>query len=165
MPGWAVAICQPGGEAKAIFNCTRQGFEIFVPKLRVKKFGWRGRKVVRDEWLFARYFFVWIDGQWHSLLGTIGVSGVIKNGEAPALLSETVIDAVRARCDRDGYFIPTTVSKFKIGERVRVAGDGAYHGHIAIYQGMKPGDRADALVQFMGAWVHASIKEGDLTAV
>src|ERR1700690_1104354 len=106
MPGWAVAIAQPQAESKAILNCARQGFEIFVPKIRVKRFGFRGRRTVRDEWLFGRYFFVWIDDQWHSLLGTIGISGVIKNGEAPALLSDAVIDAVRVRCDRDGYFIP-----------------------------------------------------------
>lgn len=163
MAGWAVAIATPGQETKALANVARLSFEFFCPKIRVKKFGWRGRRFVRDEWLFNRYFFVAAKDRWVELEATIGVSGVIRFGEIVATLPDGIVSSVRERCDQDGFYIPVERGRFKRGQRVRI-GDGPYIDRIGIYQNMKSGDRADALVQFAGAWVRASVGERELAA-
>jgi transcription antitermination factor NusG len=151
---WVVAIASPGCQTKALAHVRRAGWEFFCPRIN-----WRGQ----IEWLFSRYFFVNTD-RWYELGTTIGVQGVIRFGETIAMLSDDVVQTIRQHCDVDGFYNqPPSQSRFRCGQRVRIH-NGPYDNQIGIYQGMRPNERADALVLFMGAWVHADLNEGDLVA-
>lgn len=156
---WSVAFSHPQQEQKAVNNVTQLGLEIFFPRIQTRK-SFRGKRQWIEEPLFPRYFFVSLVDQWHSLLSTVGVAGVIMTNGKPARVPEKIVDDIRLRCNRDGVYVPYRF-RFQVGQRVRVE-RGALKGHFGIYRGMRSEDRADVLIQMLGTVVHASFLEGDL---
>jgi transcriptional antiterminator RfaH len=157
MPGrWAVAITQPQQEAKVVIHAERSGFECYLPLYRtVHK---------RLTPLFPRYVFVDARGFWRQLLSTIGINGVIMDGNKPATLSDEIIDAIRLRCDRNGVFIPPPKPrKFGYGQRVRVD-CGPMLGLTGIVRRMRGRDRVEILISMLGRRAAVHIYEGDLRA-
>jgi transcription antitermination factor NusG len=160
--GWAVAIAQPQQEQKAIFNVERAGFQTYCPRIRTKRFYGR-KRVASSELLFPRYFFVQMQEQWSAIKRAVGVSGIIMQGERPALLSDATLTGVRSQCDAQGYFIPPSPFQFKFGQRVQIE-RGPFNGQFGIYKGMRSEERAFVLIQWLGAMRRVDVAEDSLVA-
>jgi transcriptional antiterminator RfaH len=156
---WSVAYSHPNQERKAVSHVSNLGLDIFFPRIQTRKVV-RGTRQWIEEPLFPRYFFVCVADQWRSLLSAVGVAGVIMSGDKPANVPEKIVSDIKHRCNRDGVYVPYRF-RFQTGQRVRVE-RGALKGHFGIYRGMRSEDRADVLINMLGAMVHASFLEGDL---
>jgi transcriptional antiterminator RfaH len=159
--GWSVAYSHPRQETKAVQNVAQLGIEIFFPRIQERKF-FRGKRQWVEEPLFPRYFFVSLVDQWHSLLSTVGVAGVIMGVDKPATIPTSLVEEIKRRCNSSGVYVPYRF-RFRKGQRVKIE-NGALKGHIGIYRGMRSEDRADVLIQMLGSTVHASFLEGDLVS-
>jgi transcriptional antiterminator RfaH len=156
---WSVAYSHPNQERKAVDHVAQIGLDLFFPRIQTRK-SVHGKRQWIEEPLFPRYFFVCVSDQWHALLSAVGVAGVIMFGGKPARVPEKVVADIKYRCNRDGVYVPYRF-RFQTGQRVRVE-RGALKGHFGIYRGMRSEDRADVLINMLGAVVHASFMEGDL---
>jgi transcription antitermination factor NusG len=96
----------------------------------------RERRRWSDRWrdvvcpLFPGYLFVRAAGvEWHRVLHTRGVLTVVKNGESPALLANTVVARLRDAIERNGDLLEPVadVVNYRRGDEVIVQ-EGALRG-------------------------------------
>jgi transcription antitermination factor NusG len=147
MSYWAAAQLVPQRDGLAL-HCLRQaGFETYAPRLRERRTV-HGRKVVRTPLLFPGYLFVLIELQWHTARWAPGVVRLVMNGTAPVAVPDRVIDALRAR-ERGGLIELPRPPKFRPGDHVRVL-HGPFIGQVGLFAGMKPRERVEVLLGFLG---------------
>src|ERR1700736_4723640 len=102
---WYVVHTQPKHEARADLNLRRQGFATYLPRYLRKRRHARRNEIVAAP-LFPRYLFVAVDlarDRWRVIQSTFGVSHLVVVGGAPLPVPDRVVNAIRAREDRDGY--------------------------------------------------------------
>lgn len=143
---WAVIMTHPNRERVADENIRRQGFETWLPR-------------TADGVLFPRYLFVSIIDVWHTLLSTIGVSAVLRNGEQPAYVREDQWRELRARESKGFVVLPK--HGFERGQTVRID-EGMFFGEQGLYDGMVGEQRAWVLLRALG---RIQISERYLSAV
>ena len=146
---WAVARCAPHNERLAAASVVAAGFEIFVPRIRVKAI-----KRWKTLWLFPCYFFCRIEGAWRPIERSPGVRDVVKFGITPAPMPDAEIAKLLARADADGIIRlnaqPTVERKhFEAGENVRII-DGPFKGLDAVDAGRSGHDRVAVLRNVLG---------------
>jgi transcription antitermination factor NusG len=164
---WLCARTKPSRELWAAENVVNQGHDYYLPRTleQVIVVGISGtRKEMRAKVLFPGFLFVRTNGEWHFLLGTFGVS-LILFGNSPAVVPDKVIDAMKAR-EVNGYVeLPAPKQqRRKVGDAVRVR-DGAFSGHVGIYQGMNARDRSKVLLDMLGQKTNVLIADALLEAV
>ena len=101
---WYVAQTQPHGESKAVAHLARQGFEVYLPRYLKRRRHARKIETVSAP-LFPRYVFIMIDmaaQRWRSINSTTGISRLVCNGEAPAVVADGVVEGLRRREDAAG---------------------------------------------------------------
>ena len=156
---WAVALTSPQMETTAARNATKDGFEVFLPKIASKtKAG-----ANRVEALFPGYMFVVVKDAWHELLMTIGVRGIVSCSGKPSTLVDSEIDRVRAMCNRNGFLVPSLIPKFRRGQKVQI-NSGPFRYEAAEFETMLPNRRAAVLIEILGHKVRMRMSEGDLIA-
>jgi len=156
---WSVAITKPNNENRAEVNLVRQGYLTYLPKY-LSKVG----KEIKVKILFPRYIFVRIEDQWHRINNTFGISRVLLNNESkPAVVSDKIIDNLKLKEDNKGLISLPEPPKFKQGESVRVA-NGSFSGYRALYDGMRPNERARVLIEMLGQQVSIELDERDLVS-
>jgi transcriptional antiterminator RfaH len=145
---WVVAQTKPQQERWAAENVARQGFSWYLPLTRIKRQPRRPAKLVC---VFPRYLFVFTEGQWHSLLGTYGVTSLVMSGNGPATLPQNAVDALKRREDGDGLIIlpNSPTGRFKAGEPLRV-NQGPFSGITGICAQDSAADRVKVLIEFLG---------------
>jgi len=156
LASWVVAKTRPLCELKAGRNLRQQGFEVYLPQMRTPN--------QRVALMFPSYLFVQVIDRWYSILGTIGVSYVLRDGDVPARLPETFVDSLKAR-ERDGAVVldeapSEVVPALKVGQRVRIVG-GPLQGKLGLYDGMTAHQREVVLLGSLGRVEMAS---GNLVA-
>jgi len=157
---WSVAITKPNNENRAEVNLVRQGYLTYLPKY-LSKVG----KEIKVKILFPRYIFVRIEDQWHRINNTFGISRVLLNNESkPAVVSDKIIDNLKLKEDNKGLISLPEPPKFKQGESVRVA-NGSFSGYRALFDGMRPNERARVLIEMLGQQVSIELDERDLVSV
>ena len=90
---------------KAAANLERQGFAIYLPRYQKRRSHARKVDTVARP-LFPRYLFVAIDlatQRWRAIQSTLGVSHLVCWSDRPASVEDSVIDALKAREDEDGF--------------------------------------------------------------
>jgi transcription antitermination factor NusG len=147
-PFWAVAQLVPGRTQFALAMLTRAGFQPYCPLLREWRTGRRGQQQ-REVALFPGYTFLVIQLQWHAARWAPGTLGLIMNGIQPARVPDNVIDDIRRREVRGAIELPKP-AEFRPGDPVRIL-SGAFEGHLALYAGMKPHERIEVLLSFLGS--------------
>jgi transcriptional antiterminator RfaH len=148
---WYVVHTHPNAEGKAAMHITRQGFFTYLPRYRKKRRHARRVDVVHAA-LFPRYLFVTIDMEtqrWRSINSTIGVNGLVCNGEHPAPVPAGVIDALRLREDEHGLISLPARPPFAAGEKVRLV-EGAFADRLGLFEGMKDNERVSVLLDLLG---------------
>ncbi len=93
---WYVVSCKPRQELQAQENLRRQGFEVYLPRLKVRQRR-RDRWVESVQVLFPRYLFVHVDRAAQStasIRSTRGAVGLVRFGGEPATVPNRVIAAI-----------------------------------------------------------------------
>jgi transcriptional antiterminator RfaH len=148
---WYVVQTQVNGEAKAVANLRRQGFETYLPRYLKRRR--HARKVdFAARPLFPRYLFVAIDvaaQRWRSVQSTFGVSHLVTNGDEPAIVPEGVVAALKAREDAKGFVTLDVRPAFVLGDKVRVLA-GAFMDNAGLFNGMADHDRVSILLEMLG---------------
>jgi len=95
---WYVAHTKPRQEWVALENLARQGYGVYLPRLKVLKRP-RNRQQVGFEALFPRYIFFQPRHAEHSIApvrSTKGVTTIVRFGGVPAVLRPDTLQDIRA---------------------------------------------------------------------
>lgn len=119
---WYVVHTKVRQEQTACENLARQGFAVYLPRLKVLK-RCRGRQQARLEPLFPRYIFLQPGSAAHSIApvrSTLGVAGIVRFGQEPAAMRPETLKIIRDFEVRQNEAPDEDISPFQPGERVRV---------------------------------------------
>jgi transcriptional antiterminator RfaH len=148
---WFAVCCKPRQEAVAEENLLRQGFHVYLPRIRV-------RKRYRGQWndavvvLFPRYIFIKVDPLRHStaaVRSTRGVVGLVRFGGQPAVVPDAVMDALRQREDAVSGLHQDNLPLFCAGESVRLV-DGPLTGMEGVFTQQDGDKRVFVLLEMLG---------------
>jgi transcriptional antiterminator RfaH len=157
---WYLVHTKPRQEEIALANLQRQGYECYLPQMRIERI--RRRKAeVASEPMFPRYLFVRLDSSdqgksWSPIRSTLGVSQLVHFGSRAATVDDTLVDLLRQR-ERT---LPTE-AMFHSGDSVVIA-DGPFAGIEAIYQTADADRRAFILLEILSKPVSIHIDAGML---
>jgi transcriptional antiterminator RfaH len=157
---WYVVQTQTHAEDKAAANLLRQEFDVYLPRFKKRRRHARRTEIVSAP-LFPRYLFVGVDmatQRWRSIRSTFGVSNLVCNGDEPAVVGTSVIDALRKREDDRGFIILGKRLQFSAGDRVRVV-EGAFADCLGLFEGMRDEERVTVLLDLLGRKVRVMIDE------
>jgi len=151
MKHWYAVYTQPRNEERAQEHLLRQGFEVFLPQYLRRRSHARRVSIVPTP-LFPRYLFVSFDvsqQRWRAIRSTRGVIDLVRNGETPVPVPETVIQEMERRRDGDGFVILARHLELKRGSKIRID-SGPFATHEAIFEAVRDADRVVALLSLMG---------------
>jgi transcriptional antiterminator RfaH len=155
----------PGREALALHCLGLTGYETYLPRLRERRVS-HGRRITVTPPLFPGYCFIWITLQWHSARWAPGVASIIRGGECPAKVPDTVIAEIRSR-EVDGLINlpkPLSAPGLRPGARVKILG-GPFCGFVATLVGLRPQQRCEVLLQLLGSQQRVMLPKGDIAPV
>ena len=157
---WYLVHTKPRQEEIALVNLERQGYECYLPQMRIERI--RRRKAeVATEPMFPRYLFIRLDSSdqgksWSPIRSTLGVSQLVHFGARAAKVDDTLVDLLRQR----ERALPTQ-AMFASGDSVVIA-DGPFAGIEAIYQTADAERRAFILLEILAKPVSMHIDAGRL---
>jgi len=157
---WYLIHTKPRQEALALTNLSRQGFECYMPMLRLQKIRQRKTALVAEP-MFPRYLFIRLDasgsGQsWSPIRSTLGVNQLVRFGGQPAKVDGQLIDLIRSR-EQGTHAQPL----FTSGDNVTIA-DGPFAGLEAIYQNTDAESRSMILLNILSKPVAMRIDTASL---
>ena len=148
---WYGVCCKPRQEAVAEENLQRQGFHVYLPRVRIRQRR-RGQWVDVVEALFPRYLFIRIDLLRHSaapVRSTRGVVGLVRFGREPAVVPDAVMDALLRREDSASGLHQDNHPLFCIGDPVQLV-DGPLAGMEGIFAQEDGEKRVTVLLELLG---------------
>lgn len=157
---WYLVHTKPRQEDVALANLERQGYECYLPQMRIERV--RRRKAeIATEPMFPRYLFIRLDSSdqgksWSPIRSTLGVSQLVHFGAQAAKVDDTLVDLLRQR----ERALPTE-AMFHHGDSVVIA-DGPFAGIEAIYQTADAECRAFILLEILAKPVSMHIDAGRL---
>ena len=156
---WYLVQSKPRNEKRALENLVRQGYETYLPLMEVERLQ-RGKLLKKMEPLFPRYLFLHLEegnDNWGPIRSTLGVAGLVRFGQAYALVSDEVMDAVRERTQ------DVKKSLFESGDNVRVV-SGPLLGLEGVFEISDGEQRSFVLLEFMQKQQRVSVSTADLRA-
>jgi transcriptional antiterminator RfaH len=154
MKRWFVVHTHPNSETKAAAHLIRQNFDIYLPRyLKVRSHA-RKRELVRAPF-FPRYLFINLDierDRWRAVRSTFGISDIVRNGEMPVPVPDSIISDLRAREDGNGNVRVNKIVPFKAGDRVRVL-MGSFAEQVGVFDCETDDERVRVLLQLLGRTV------------
>jgi transcriptional antiterminator RfaH len=149
---WYLVFTKAQGEQTASINLCRQGYRVYWPRLQRRTLS-RGRWIERIVALFPRYLFVQLDAARQSLApvrSTIGVASIVRFGAEPALVPQSMVDALQDRADpATGLHRLADVAPLKRGSAVKIIA-GAFRGFEGIFERETGEDRVVILLELLG---------------
>ena len=151
MLSWYLVYSKARQEQKALTNLVRQGYCVYLPRVRVRRRVARRIRTVVEP-MFPRYLLIHLSDEsddWGPIRSTLGVSDLVRFGGVPARVPDELVAALRARDDDDGVQDlpqPELVS----GDRVRIV-DGLMAGYEAIYSASSSNERVVVLLEIAQA--------------
>jgi len=160
---WYLVYSKPRQEALAQENLERQGYDTYLPLLRTPRRR-LGRRIVRIEPMFPRYFFIRLDtatDNWAPIRSTFGVSKLVRFGmTTPSPVPDDLIKLLRKRDDSAGVQdIP--MHEFERGQKVRIE-EGPFMGYEGIYLAETSQQRVLVMLDIIGKAAKARV---DMTAL
>jgi transcriptional antiterminator RfaH len=157
MAYWAVAHTRGLCEHLVQRRLQRQGFEVWFPRVEVERRRHDGT-IRCVEPLFCCYLFVRVELQWHDIRDTDGVTRIVLNGNTPARLDDTIVDALKVRAGPDGLIhLPRPQEdRLRPGDPIRVRG-GPLAGRPGIFAGMCSRERVAILLAMLGGTQHVEL--------
>ena len=151
MAEWIVAHCHAHAEIKAEAHLKRQGFEVYLPKIKTtRRHARRVETVVRP--LFPCYLFIRFDDKtthWRPICSTIGVSHLLTAGERPLVVPMWVIAQLRQREDINGLFSCAGEKPFSKGDPIKIT-IGPLAEHSGVFDHLNDSQRVAVLLEIMG---------------
>ena len=151
MRTWCAAFTKPRQEDVAAENLVRQGFRIYLPKLKQAKRR-RERWVEAVEPLFPRYLFVELDFGAHDISpirSTRGVIGLVRFGPQPATVPQGFVESLIAAEDPAAACHLAGLDPFRKGDAVLIA-SGPLAGTEAIFDAPTAQGRVSLLLDLLG---------------
>jgi transcriptional antiterminator RfaH len=148
---WYAVCCKPRQETVAEENLVRQGFEVYLPRIRIRHRR-RGQWLEAVEALFPRYVFIRVDSQQRSMApvrSTRGVVGLVRFGGQPAVVPDVVIEALLQREDSASGLHEDKRSLFSVGEAVKIV-DGPLAGMEGVFNQQDGEKRVIVLLELLG---------------
>jgi transcriptional antiterminator RfaH len=155
---WYLVHTKPRQEDVALVNLQRQGYECYLPQMRVERIR-RRRAEIATEPTFPRYLFIRLDSSdqgksWSPIRSTLGVSQLVHFGARAAKVDDALVETLRQR----EQAMPLD-AMFHSGDSVVVA-DGPFAGIEAIYQTADADRRAFILLEILSKPVSMQIDTG-----
>jgi transcriptional antiterminator RfaH len=151
MADWIVAHCQANAEIKAEAHLKRQGFEVYLPKIKTtRRHARRIEMVLRP--LFPRYLFIGFDENsthWRPICSTVGINHLLTAGERPLVAPSWVIEQLRQREDKNGLFSGAGEKPFSKGDPIKIT-RGPLAEHAGIFDYLNDSQRVAVLLEIMG---------------
>lgn len=146
MKSWYLIYTKPKQEHLAKENLERQGYQIYLPLAPVRRR--RGGRTIRViDSMFPRYLFIFLSDKtddWRPIRSTIGVSTLVKFGQIPARIPDTLINILKEREDQEGIQkIPD--QDYQVGDKIRIA-EGMFEGYEGIFECRSGKDRVILLL-------------------
>lgn len=160
-PRWYAVRSLPRREHHASLNLRKQGFLSFLPCHRRSRRHARKIDTVLAP-LFPGYLFVRLDlgrDRWRSVNGTLGVSGLVMQGDGPAPVPRGIVEALEQRCDARG--VMTSFEELSAGQSVRIIA-GAFADFIGELEGQDHGGRIRVLLDIMGGRIPVALARADV---
>ncbi len=156
---WYLVQSKPRNEKRALENLVRQGYETYLPLMEVERLQ-RGKLLKKMEPLFPRYLFLHLEegnDNWGPIRSTMGVAGLVRFGQAYAVVSDDVLEAVRVRTQdvKKALFTP--------GDSIRVV-SGPLLGLEGVFDITDGEQRSFVLLEFMQKQQRVSVSTADLRA-
>jgi len=148
---WYAVCCKPRQEAVAEENLLRQGYHVYLPRLR-STHRRRGQWVDTVEPLFPRYLFIRLDTAIRStspVRSTRGVCGLVRQGGLPAAVSDAVMEAIMCRADADSGLHRDDRPLFNEGEPIRLV-QGPLAGLEGVFSEEDGEKRVIVLLELLG---------------
>ena len=148
---WFAVYTKPRQEHIALEHLQRQQFDCFLP-MAINPYQRRSLRQLRIEPLFPRYLFLNAVADQQSLgpvRSTRGVASLVRFGVELAHIPETIIRAIRSRCDNETGLVRLDPVAVQPGDKVRVF-DGPLAGVNGLFQACSGEQRALLLIEFMG---------------
>ncbi len=158
---WYLVHAKPHGEDTAQVNLGRQGYEVYLPRVR-KLARYAGRWRERIGPLFPRYLFVRLDegrDDFRPIHSTLGVAALVRFGSSCAIVPESVIRELRNRADPEsGLHRLAPRSTFASGSRVRLL-SGPLEGLEGVFECESGSDRVTVLLHILGRQTAVRVPE------
>ena len=155
---WYAACTKSSAEQIARSNLAAQGFEVYLPMMkigrRVRNLGW-GEFI---EPLFPGYLFVRFDPTTKSaapIRSTKGVTGLVRFGADPATIPDEIIAELRERENSSGLHVDST-ARLAPGDKVRMV-QGPFAGFVATLEHSDGGARVAVLLAALGSVQHLTV--------
>ena len=163
MMPWFLAQVRPNADHIAKRNLERQGFETFQP-MEVRTLVRRGKLVDELRPFFAGYVFVSYPSAsvpWSLVNSTYGVSRLVKFGNRPALVPNSVMTDLLGACDPNEVI--SVQPSVTIGDNVEVI-RGPLTSFVGHVQRLAPDQRAMILLDILGKQTRVLVPTADLRA-
>lgn len=157
MRQWYAVQSRPRSESLAAANLARQGFEVYLPKLRRERRHARRRDIVASP-LFPGYLFVRFDilrDVWRSTMSTIGVYRLVGAPDAPLPVPDPIIDKIRTREDAQGFVVAAS-QELRPGDTVTIE-SGPFAEMRGLFEAATGEERIRILLSILGGDVRVTI--------
>jgi len=148
---WYVVMCKPRKEGVAEEHLLRQGFQVYLPRIKVRQRR-RGQWFDAVEVLFPRYSFIRIDLLRQStapVRSTRGVVGLVRFGAQPVVVPDAVMDALWRREDSASGMHQDNRPLFCAGESIKLV-DGPLVGMEGVFTQQDGDKRVIVLMELLG---------------
>ncbi|HGG60131.1 MAG TPA: transcription/translation regulatory transformer protein RfaH [Gammaproteobacteria bacterium] len=163
---WYVIHTKPRQEARAEENLNAQGYEVYVPQIKIAKRR-RGKWVDVVEPLFPRYAFIHLtayEDNFAPIRSTLGVSRLLRFGETPAVVPDSLIESLRAGEALSGGGFLESSRIFPKGAEVAIV-DGPLAGIKGIVQCDSGKERVVLLLNMLGRETPTKVSRDDIVPV
>lgn len=152
-PRWYLLQSKPRQVERAKLNLEQQGYQVFLPRVRVERVRRRQRSLI-EEPLFPNYLFIrlqrWVDN-WYPLRSTRGVARLVAFGAEPLPVDDRIIEEIVRRSA--AFAVPSDLVS---GQRVEIL-DGPFAGLSAIFQAKQGERRVRLLIELLHREVALSL--------
>jgi len=155
---WYLVYTKPRQEDVARTNLERQGYRIYLPKIRTPRRR-MGRRIIRIEPMFPRYLFIHLDTEtdnWAPIRSTVGVMKLVRFGVSPSPVPDDLIAVLAGRETADGVQ-DVPLHEFRAGQRIRIE-SGPFAGYEGIFLAKTGRDRVSVLLDIVGKAAKALIE-------
>ncbi len=155
---WAVVHTRAKEEHRAATHLRQQGFSVYFPRFKkVTRHARRVSEVLAP--LFPRYLFIRLDieiDSWHSIHHTRGVSSLVMYGEKPAIVEDSIIEALQSNESDKGAVSLSSLIAFDEKQTLKVI-DGSFKGYSGNFEKMLDKDRVSLLLNLLGRTVKVAL--------
>lgn len=158
---WFAVCCKPRQELVAQENLLRQGFQVYLPRIKLKKC-LKGKWLEKVEALFPRYIFIRVNPEVQSISpvrSTRGVVGLVTFGGQPAVVPDEVMDALLQRETTDAGLHQDAYPPLNAGDHIRLLA-GPLGGMEGIFVQENGAKRVIIMLELLGKANRVQVNRG-----